>query len=53
MQNYIKTIVWKEKGQAMVEYGFIVVLIAFAVVAALFILGPKVSGIYTNVGSGL
>lgn len=40
-----------EEGQAMVEYGLIIALIAIAVIAALAILGPKIAGLFRNVES--
>lgn len=42
-----------EKGQGMVEYGLIIGLIAIVVVGALVFLGPKISGMFTNVGNKL
>ncbi len=42
-----------ESGQGMVEYGLIIALVAIVVIAALAVLGPKVAGIFTNVGEKL
>lgn len=42
-----------EKGQGMVEYGLIISLIAVAVIGALFLLGPKISNMFTAVGGSL
>ena len=39
-----------EEGQTLVEYGLLLALIAIVVIAALIILGPIVSGIFTTVG---
>lgn len=44
MKNFFKD----ENGQGMVEYGLIIALIAIAVIAALKLLGPAVTGIFTN-----
>jgi len=44
MKNFFKN----ESGQGMVEYGLIIALIAIAVIAALKLLGPAVTGIFTN-----
>ena len=38
-----------EEGQTLVEYGLLLALIAIVVIAALIILGPTVSGIFTSV----
>ncbi len=38
-----------EDGQGMVEYGLIIGLIAVIIVAAFFILGPKIKGLFDNV----
>lgn len=43
----------KEDGQAMVEYGLIIALIAVAVIAALVILGPQIAGLFSDVGESL
>jgi pilus assembly protein Flp/PilA len=42
-----------EEGQTLVEYGLLLALIAIVVIAALVILGPIVSGIFTEVGNSL
>ncbi len=42
-----------EEGQAMVEYGLIIALVAIAVIAALIILGPKIAGLFTNVSNNI
>ena len=42
-----------EEGQTLVEYGLLLALIAIVVIAALVVLGPIVSGIFTKVGNSL
>lgn len=42
-----------EDGQTLVEYGLLLALIAIVVIAALIILGPTVSGIFTSVNDSL
>ena len=42
-----------ENGQGMVEYGLILGLIAIAVVAALALLGPKITDLFTKANSAL
>lgn len=37
-----------EEGQAMVEYGLIIALIAIVVIAALLILGPRVANLFNE-----
>lgn len=44
MKNFFKD----ESGQGMVEYGLIIALIAIAVIAALKLLGPAVTSIFTK-----
>jgi len=43
----------KEDGQAMVEYGLIIALIAVAVIATLVFLGPQIAQLFTDVGKKL
>lgn len=42
-----------EEGQAMVEYGLIIALIAIVVIAALLILGPRVANLFNDAGGAL
>ncbi len=43
----------KEKGQGLVEYALILVLVAVVVIAALTLLGPTISGIFTSINDAL
>ena len=43
----------KEKGQGLVEYALILVLIAIVVIAAMQALGTSVDGTFSNVNSAL
>ena len=43
----------KEKGQGLVEYALILVLIAIVVIVAMQVLGDKVSDTFTTINSGL
>jgi len=43
----------KEKGQGLVEYALILVLVAIVVIAALMILGPVVGNVFSKVNSSL
>ena len=38
----------REKGQGLVEYAFILVLVAMAVLAILLLLGPSIGNIFSN-----
>jgi pilus assembly protein Flp/PilA len=42
-----------EEGQAMVEYGLIIALIAIVVIAALLILGPRIANLFNDAGEEL
>lgn len=44
----IKEMLLDESGQGMVEYGLILGLIAVAAIAALILLGPKISAIFES-----
>jgi pilus assembly protein Flp/PilA len=43
----------KEKGQGLVEYALILVLVAIVVNAALMILGPIIGNVFSKVNSSL
>ncbi len=43
----------KERGQGMVEYALILVLVAVVVIAALTIMGPLVSNVFSTINSSL
>ena len=43
----------KEKGQGLVEYALILVLVAIVVIAALMILGPIFGNVFSKVNSSL
>jgi len=42
-----------EKGQGLVEYALILVLIAIVVIAALTILGPTIANVFTKISTNL
>ncbi len=39
----------KEKGQGLVEYALILVLVAIVVIAILSILGPAIGNVFSNI----
>ncbi len=43
----------KEKGQGMVEYALILVLVAVVVIAAVTIMGPLVGNVFSTVNGSL
>jgi len=43
----------KEKGQGLVEYALILVLVAIVVIAALLVLGPIIGGVFSSVNTSL
>jgi pilus assembly protein Flp/PilA len=43
----------KEKGQGLVEYALILVLVAIVVIAALMILGPMIGNVFSKINSSL
>ena len=49
----VVTAVRSEKGQTLVEYALILVLIALVVIAALTLTGQKVSNTFSNIASEL
>lgn len=53
MKNIINWLKTEESGQGMVEYGLIIAGIAVVVMGAIFLLGPKISGLFTDVTAKL
>jgi|GEM_PF-7019793 Flp pilus assembly pilin Flp len=43
----------KEKGQGLVEYSLTLVLVGIVVIAALMVLGPEISCIFTEINNSL
>ena len=43
----------KEKGQGLVEYALILVLVAVVVLAVLTILGPIIGNVFTEINTSL
>ena len=43
----------KQKGQGLVEYALILVLVAIVVIAALAILGPIIGNVFSEINSSL
>ncbi len=41
----------KDKGQGLIEYALILVLIAVVVIVVLKILGPQVGGVFSRISS--
>ncbi|MEW6650748.1 MAG: pilus assembly protein [Chloroflexota bacterium] len=39
----------KERGQGLLEYALIMVLVALAVIVALALLGPAIGNLYSNI----
>jgi pilus assembly protein Flp/PilA len=42
-----------EKGQGLVEYALILVLIAIVVIAVLALMGPQIANIFSRITEGL
>lgn len=54
MHNLFKNLKKKqEKGQGLVEYALILVLVAIVVIAALMILGPIIGNVFSTINSSL
>jgi pilus assembly protein Flp/PilA len=43
----------REKGQGLVEYALILVLVAIVVIAILALLGPQIANIFSQITNGL
>jgi pilus assembly protein Flp/PilA len=42
-----------ERGQGLIEYAFILVLVALIVIAVLLILGPIIGNVFSNLNSSM
>ena len=43
----------KERGQGLVEYALILVLVAIVVIAVLMILGPTIGNVFSKINSSI
>jgi len=43
----------KEKGQGLVEYALILVLVAIVVIAVLMLLGPMIGNVFSQINNAL
>ena len=43
----------REKGQGLVEYALILVLVAIVVISALMLLGPKIGNAFSTINNSL
>ena len=43
----------KEKGQGLVEYALVIVLVAVVIIAVLLYLGPIIGNVFTEINSNL
>lgn len=49
----LREIVRKERGATLIEYGFVLILIAVVVIAAIVFVGNKTNNMYSTIGSTL
>ena len=47
----VKAFLSNKKGQGMVEYGLIIALVAVVAIVGLTFLGPKISDLFSSVGT--
>lgn len=52
-RNYTMLFSPKEKGQGLVEYALILVLVAIVVIVALTALGPIIGNVFSDINSSL
>lgn len=51
--TWLQTLKHRDEGQGMVEYGLIIALIAVVVIAALVLLGGRISHLFGSVANNL
>ena len=44
---------WSQKGQGLIEYALILVLIAIVVIAVLMLLGPMIGNTFSSINNSL
>ena len=53
MKSLFTRMLIEEDGQGMVEYGLIIAGIALAAIAAIWLLGPQIGQMFTDIGTQL
>ncbi|MDP2844145.1 MAG: Flp family type IVb pilin [Acetobacterium sp.] len=53
MKSLFTRMLREEDGQGMVEYGLIIAGIALAAIAAIWLLGPQIGQMFTDIGTQL
>ncbi len=53
MKNAFARMIREENGQGLVEYGLIIAGIALAAIAAIWLLGPQIAQMFTDIGTQL
>jgi pilus assembly protein Flp/PilA len=51
--SLVATRMRKERGATSVEYGLMIALIAMAIFGGVYLLGPRLSGIFSQVAASL
>jgi pilus assembly protein Flp/PilA len=51
--EFVMLFAQKEKGQGLVEYALIIVLIAIVVIVAMNFLGPTIGNVFNNIATTL
>jgi Flp pilus assembly pilin Flp len=53
MQALFKRLVRSDEGQDLIEYGLLVGIITITAIAAIQLIGPKVTAYFTNLNSAM
>jgi pilus assembly protein Flp/PilA len=53
VRERLRSVVERQRGQGMVEYGLILILIAIVVILILQVVGRQVNNVFSNLSSGL
>lgn len=49
----LRSLLRREEGQGLVEYGLIIFLVAIVVIAVLFLVGPRIGNMFSSITAAI